>query len=113
MTLGLSASTLVGRDARMMNTWLRCFSWLLERYKSQSEPRMQLEIAGNHFIRGQIVLQLTFFRIRCAGGSGTGTAVVLNDLTESRALAAENLAQAEKTQRIARSFERYLAPHVV
>jgi adenylate cyclase len=113
MTFGLSASTLVGRNARILNTWLPGFSSLLERYKSRSEPRMQLEIAGNHFIRGQIVLQLTFFRIRGTGSGGAGTAVVLNDLTESRALVAENLAQAEKTQRIARSFERYLAPHVV
>ena len=113
MTFGLSASTLVGRNARILNTWLPGFSSLLERYKAQAEPRMQLEIAGNHFIRGQIVLQITFFRIRSAGGSGMGTAVVLNDLTESRALAAANLAQAEKSERIARSFERYVAPHVV
>ncbi len=113
LTFGLSASTLIGRNARILNTWLPGFSSLLERYKSQPEPRMQLEIAGNHFIRGHIVLQITFFRIRGTAGGGLGTAVVLNDLTESRALAAENLAQAEKSERIARSFERYLAPHVV
>lgn len=113
ITFGLSASTLVGRNARILNTWLPGFSSLLERYKGQAEPRMQLEIAGHHFVRGEIVLQITFFRIRGAGGGGTGTAVVLNDLTESRALAAENLANVEKSGRIARSFERYLAPHVV
>lgn len=113
ITFGLSASTLIGRNARILNTWLPGFSSLLERYKGQAEPRLQMEIAGNHFIRGQIVLQLTFFRIRDIGKSGVGTAVVLNDLTESRALVAENLAQVEKSERIARSFERYLAPHVV
>lgn len=110
MTFGLSASTLIGRNARILNTWLPGFSSLLERYKNQPEPRLQVEIAGHHFVRGEIVLQITFFRIRGAGG---GTAVVLNDLTESRALAAENLANVEKSGRIARSFERYLAPHVV
>jgi adenylate cyclase len=72
-----------------------------------------MEIAGNHFIRGKIVLALTFVRIRDLSSNGLGTAVVLNDLTESRALEAENLAQAEKSERVARSFERYLAPHVV
>jgi PAS domain S-box-containing protein len=113
MTFGLSASTLVGRNARILNTWLPGFTSLLERYKSQQEPRMQMEITGNHFIRGSIVLQITFFRIRDLGNNGVGTAVVLNDLTESRALEAENLAQAEKSERIARSFERYVAPHVV
>jgi len=113
ITFGLSASTLVGRHARILNTWLPGFSSLLDRYKSQSEPRMQMEIAGNHYVRGQIVLQITFFRIRDIANNGIGTAVVLNDLTESRALAAENVAQAAKSERIARSFERYLAPHVV
>jgi adenylate cyclase len=113
ITFGLSASTLIGRNARILNTWLPGFSSLLDRYKSQPESRMQMELAGNHFIRGQIVLQITFFRIRDIGNNGIGTAVVLNDLTESRALKAENLAQAEKSERIARSFERYLAPHVV
>ena len=113
ITFGLSASTLVGRNARILNTWLPGFSSMLEQYKSQPEPRMQMEIAGNHFIRGPIVLQITFFRIRDIGNGGVGIAVVLNDLTESRALAAENIAQAEKSERIARSFERYLAPHVV
>ena len=113
ITFGLSASTLVGRNARILNTWLPGFSSLLDTYKNQPEPRMQMEIAGNHFIRGQIVLQITFFRIRDIGNNGVGTAVVLNDLTESRALVAENLAQVEKSERIARSFERYVAPHVV
>lgn len=113
ITFGLSASTLVGRNARILNTWLPGFSSLLERFRTQSETRLALEITGNHFVRGDIVLGLTFFRIRGTGGSGSGTAVVLNDLTESRALAAENLAQVEKSSRIARSFERYLAPHVV
>jgi len=113
ITFGLSASTLVGRSARILNTWLPGFWALLERYKSQPEPRMQLEITGNHFVRGPIVLQITLFKIRGAAAGGAGTAVVLNDLTESRALVAENLAQVEKSSRIARSFERYLAPHVV
>lgn len=113
ITFGLSASTLVGRNARILNTWLPGFTSLLERYKGQNEPRMQMELAGSHFIRGHVVLQLTFFRVRDIAGSAFGTAVVLNDLTESRALAAENIAQAEKSERIARSFERYLAPHVV
>jgi PAS domain S-box-containing protein len=113
MTFGLSASTLVGRNARILNTWLPGFNSSLERYKGQAEPRMQMEITGNHFVRGQIVLQLMFFRIRDLGNNAFGTAVVLNDLTASRALEAENLAQAEHSSRIARSFERYLAPHVV
>ncbi|HXW76199.1 MAG TPA: adenylate/guanylate cyclase domain-containing protein [Candidatus Eremiobacteraceae bacterium] len=113
ITFGLSASTLVGRHSRILNTWLPGFSSLLERYKAQTDPRMQIEVSGNHFIRGPIVLQVTFFRVRDQLGLGPGTAVVLNDLTASRALEAENLAAAEKSQRIARSFERYVAPHVV
>jgi len=113
ITFGLSASTLVGRNARILNTWLPGFSSLLERYKGQTEARMQMEVAGNHYVRGQIVLQITFFRIRDIANNGIGTAVVLNDLTDSRKLEAENLAQVEKSERIARSFERYLAPHVV
>jgi adenylate cyclase len=113
ITFGLSASTLVGRHARILNTWLPGFSSLLDRYKSEGEPRMRIEVNGNHFIRGSIVLQVTFFRVRDLSGAGAGTAVVLNDLTESRALEAEKAAQAEKSERIARSFERYVAPHVV
>jgi PAS domain S-box-containing protein len=113
MTFGLSASTLVGRNARILNTWLPGFGALLEEYKASADAKRQTEISGNHFIRGQIVLQVTFFRIRDPGSNGTGAAVVLNDVTESRALEAVNQAQAEQSKRVARSFERYLAPHVV
>ncbi len=113
MTFGLSATTIVGRHARLLNTWLPGFSALLDQYRSGTDARFQTEIAGNHFIRGAIVLQITFFRIRDLGNGGAGTAVVLNDLTDSRALEAENQMQAEKTRRVARSFSRYLAPHVV
>ena len=113
MTFGLSASTLVGRNARILNTWLPGFTSLLERCKTQDDPAVQLEITGNHFVRGSIVLALKFLRIRDLSSGGFGTAVVLNDLTASRALEAENLAQVEQRERIARSFERYLAPHVV
>ena len=113
MTFGLSASTIVGRNARILNTWVPGFTTLLERHKIQPSERAQIEVTGNHFIRGAIVLEITFFRIRDRSGSGEGTAVVVNDVTQSRALEAENLAQLEKSKRIARSFERYLAPHVV
>jgi adenylate cyclase len=113
MTFGLSATTIVGRHARLLNTWLPGFTALLDQFRNGAESRLQTEISGNHFIRGPIVLQITFFRIRDLGNGGKGMAVVLNDLTDSRALEAENLLQADKSRRIARSFSRYLAPHVV
>ncbi|MBC5823628.1 MAG: GAF domain-containing protein [Candidatus Eremiobacteraeota bacterium] len=113
MTFGLSASTLVGRNARILNTWVSGFTALLERFRSDSAARAQTEVTGNHFIRGRIVLQVTFFPIRDPQGGAGGAAVVLNDLTDSRALEAENQAQLEQSRRVARSFERYLAPHVV
>jgi PAS domain S-box-containing protein len=113
MTFGLSATTIVGRHARLLNTWLPGFTALLDQYQAGTDARMQTEITGSHFIRGPIVLQITFFRIRDLANGGTGTAVVLNDLTDSRALEAENQMHAEKSRSIARSFSRYLAPHVV
>lgn len=113
MTFGLSASTIVGRKARMLNTWVPGFTTLLEQHKAGPDLRDPVEVTGNHFIRGAIVLDITFFCIRDRSGRGMGTAVVVNDVTQSRKLEAENLAQAEKSKRIARSFERYLAPHVV
>jgi len=113
MTFGLSATTIVGRHARLLNTWLPGFTALLDQYRAGTDARLQTEIAGSHFIRGPIVLQITFFRIRDLANGGMGTAVVLNDLTDSRALEAENLMHEEKSRAIARSFSRYLAPHVV
>jgi adenylate cyclase len=113
MTFGLSATTIVGRHARLLNTWLPGFTALLDQYQASADARLQTEITGSHFIRGAIVLQITFFRIRDLANGGTGTAVVLNDLTDSRALEAENLMHAEKSRSIVRSFSRYLAPHVV
>jgi adenylate cyclase len=77
------------------------------------DARTRVEITGSHAQRGTIVLQITFFSVRSRGGIVTGTAAVFNDLTASRALEAANRAQHEKSERIARSFERYLAPHVV
>jgi adenylate cyclase len=112
MTFGLSGSTVVGRSSRLLDTWLPGFTNLLHEHRADSGPHLQVEIPGNHFVRGPFLLQITFFRIRGASGAGS-TAAVINDLTESRALAAENQAQARKSERIARSFERYLAPHVV
>lgn len=113
MTFGLSASTLVGRDAGILNTWVGGFSESLERFKREPSGRIQTEVTGNHFIRGRLVLQVTFFRVSDPQGDRCGVAVVLNDLTESRALEAENQAQLVQSRRVARSFERYLAPHVV
>jgi len=113
LTFGLSASTVVGRNARILNTWLPGFTSLLEQHRSDPSARMQVEVPGHHFVRGPFVLQVTFFPLRGSSASAGSTAAVINDLTESRALEAENQAQQAKSLRIARSFERYLAPHVV
>jgi len=113
LTFGLSASTVQGRSARILDTWLPGFTALLEQHKANPDAHMQIEIPGNHFVRGPFLLQITFFRIRGSMLGSVSTAAVINDLTESRALEAENQAQAQKSERIARSFERYLAPHVV
>ena len=82
MTFGLSATTIVGRHARLLNTWLPGFTAVLDQFRVGTEARLQTEIAGSHFIRGPIVLQITFFRIRDLANGAMGTAVVLNDLTE-------------------------------
>ncbi|HXM18486.1 MAG TPA: adenylate/guanylate cyclase domain-containing protein [Candidatus Tumulicola sp.] len=112
MTFGLSASSVEGRHARALNTWLPGFTTLLEQFRSTTDARTRVELTGSHAERGPIVLQLTFFSIRSQAGT-SGTAIVFNDLTASRALESANRAQLEKSERIARSFERYLAPHVV
>jgi adenylate cyclase len=112
LTFGLSASTMVGRSARLLDTWLPGFTALLRRHKADPHQHLQVELAGNHFVRGPILLEVTFLRIRGDAGRES-TAAVFNDLTESRALEAENRAQARKSEKIARSIERYLAPHVV
>jgi adenylate cyclase len=113
MTFGLSGSTVQGRSSRILDTWLPGFTALLDQHKADPDAHMQVEIPGNHFVRGPFLLQITFFRIRGSLPGLDSTAAVINDLTESRALEAENQAQAQKSERIARSFERYLAPHVV
>ena len=113
LTFGLSGTTVQGRSARILDTWLPGFTALLEQHKADPDAHMQVEIPGNHFVRGPFLLQITFFRIRGSLPGADSTAAVINDLTESRALEAENQAQAEKSERIALSFQRYLAPHVV
>src|SRR5215469_6133301 len=113
ITFGLSASTLEGRHARILNSWIPGFTTLLDQYKSIPEGRAEVEMRGTHFVRGPIVLQSTFLRVHSLTGAGVGTAVVVNDLTTRRRLEAENKAQLERSERVARSFERYLAPHVV
>jgi len=113
ITFGLSASTVVGRGARILNTWLPGFTALLEQHRADASTPLQVEIPGNHFVRGPFILQVTFFRVRGTVTRSGSTAAVINDLTETRALEAENQAQLAKSARIAHSFERYLAPHVV
>ncbi|MBV8172185.1 MAG: GAF domain-containing protein [Candidatus Eremiobacteraeota bacterium] len=113
ITFGLSASTLEGRHARILNSWIPGFTTLLDQYKSIPEGRAEVEMRGTHFVRGPIVLQSTFLRVHSLTGAGVGTAVVVNDLTTRRRLEAENKAQLERSERVAKSFERYLAPHVV
>ncbi len=113
LTFGLSASTVVGRSARLFDSWLPGFTSLLEQHRANPDAHMQVEIHGNHFVRGAFLLQVTFFRIRGSSPGADSVAAVINDLTQSRALEAENEAQARKSELVARSFERYLAPHVV
>jgi adenylate cyclase len=113
ITFGLSASTVVGRSARILNTWLPGFTALLDQHRADASSPLQVEIPGNHFVRGPFILQVTFFRVLGTVTRSGSTAAVINDLTETRALEAANQAQIAKSDRIAHSFERYLAPHVV
>ncbi|MDQ6779656.1 MAG: GAF domain-containing protein [Candidatus Eremiobacteraeota bacterium] len=112
LTFGMSGTTVVGRNASFLNGWLPGFTSLLEQHRADPDTRLQVEIPGQHFVRGPMVLQVTFFPLRGSSSSGSSAAVI-NDLTESRALEAAAHAQEEKSVRIVRSFERYLAPHVV
>lgn len=112
-TFGLSASTIVGRAAHLLNTWLPGFSTQLDQHRAHPDRRLTVDMIGAHVTRGRIDLQVTFFPIRSHGGEPGGTAIAVNDVTERRARETERLAQTEKSLEVARSFERYLAPHVV
>jgi len=112
-TFGITASTLIGRKARLLNTWLPGLSGLLERAKSNAAQRWQFELNGTNLTRGPIAVRITIFTVHDFSSSGAGTAIVINDVTESRALYIERRQNVEKRERIAKSLERYLAPQVV
>jgi len=112
-TFGVSAASIVGHSARILNTWLPGLTGLLERAKTAPDTRTQSELSGTNFLRGTIALRVTMFGLHDFAETGSGMAIVLNDVTASRALRAERLEHRERSERIAKSFERYLAPHVV
>ena len=112
-TFGVPASTLIGREARLLNTWLPGLSGLIERTKASADQRWQFERSGTNLTRGPIAVRITIFGLHDFLSSEPGTAIVINDVTESRALYVERRQNVEKRERIAKSLERYLAPQVV
>lgn len=112
-TIGVQAESLVGHNVRILNTWLPGVTNILERHVANHHELLHSELNANHFVRGTFALRLTMLGIRDLRYRDAGTAIILHDVTEGRTLRADRLLQIEKTERMARSLERYLAPHVV
>ena len=112
-TLGVQAESLIGHNVRILNTWLPGFTNLLERHIANHHEPLHTELTANHFVRGSFAVRVSMVGVRDLHYRDAGTAIVIYDVTEGRSQRTSRLLQIEKTERVARSLERYLAPHVV
>lgn len=112
-TLGVQAASLLGHNVRIVNTWLPGLTNLLERHIANHHELIHAELSVNHFVRGSFALRVMLVGIRDLRYRDAGTAIVMYDVTEGRTQRTDRLLQIEKHERMARSLERYLAPHVV
>ncbi|MBD5633529.1 MAG: GAF domain-containing protein [Candidatus Eremiobacteraeota bacterium] len=110
-TFGMPSDKMLGRTAGAIGELIPEFPELLDTFFESGAVQLRAEVDAARADATPLVLEMRLSPVHEA--EGTGTAIVVSDVTQQRKLEEAHAAELAKTGRIAESFSRYLAPHVV
>ena len=110
-TFGISSDTMVGRSAGAIGALIPEFPELLDTFFDSGAVQLRAEVDASHSDGTELTLEIRMSPLHSS--EGTGAAMVVTDVTQQRQLEEAHAAELIKASRIAESFSRYLAPHVV
>ncbi len=110
-TFGIPSARIVGRDASAIGALIPEFPELLDTFFASGAVQLRAEVDAERSDGAALVIEIRLSPLH--GANGTGAAMVVTDVTHQRRLEVAHEAELERASRIAESFSRYLAPHVV
>ncbi len=111
ITFGISSAAMVDGPADAIARVIPEFPELLDTFFESGAVSLRAEVEAVRADGTPLTLEMRLSPLH--SGAGVGTAMIVTDVTEQRKLAEAHEAVLLKTGRVAESFSRYLAPHVV
>ena len=108
---GVFAESMLGKDAGALAALIPDLPELLDIYFDSGTIKLRAEVEGRPPGSSDRTFEIQLAPLETAEGSGI--AIVVTDVTKYRRLELAHEAQITKAGRIAETFSRYLAPHVV
>jgi PAS domain S-box-containing protein len=110
-TFGVPGDRMVGRAAAAIGEYIPEFEELLDTFFDSGAVTLRAEVDAVRADGKALTLEMRLSPLHSA--DGTGAAMVVTDVTQQRKLEEAHAAEVAKSGRIAETFSRYLAPHVV
>jgi adenylate cyclase len=110
-TFGTSSEAMVGRHARAVAEVIPDFPELLDTFFDSGAVQLRAEVEARSADGTPLTLEMRLSPLQSS--DGTGAAMVVTDVTKQRKLEEAHAEELAKAGRVAESFSRYLAPHVV
>ena len=107
----VSAEAMLGKDADALAALIPDLPELLDIYFDSGTIKLRAEVEARRPDKNDRTFEIQLAPLETA--EGLGIAIVVTDVTKYRRLELAHEAQITKAGRIAESFSRYLAPHVV
>lgn len=110
-TFGIASEKMNGKDAFALGGVIPDFPELLETFFQSGGVALRAEVDAARSDGTPLVLEMRLSPLESL--EGKGVAMVVTDVTKQRRLEVAHEEQVAKAGRVAASFSRYLAPHVV
>jgi PAS domain S-box-containing protein len=110
-TFGVPSERMVGRAAVAIGDVIPEFPELLDTFFDSGAVQLRAEVEAERADGKPLTLEMRLSPLHSE--EGTGAAMVVTDVTEQRKLEEAHAAEVAKSGRVAETFSRYLAPHVV
>jgi PAS domain S-box-containing protein len=110
-TFGTSSEAMVGRNAQAVAEVIPDFPELLDTFFDSGAVQLRAEVEARSANGTALTLEMRLSPLQSS--DGTGAAMVVTDVTKQRKLEEAHAEEIAKAGRVAESFSRYLAPHVV
>ena len=110
-TFGTPSEAMVGLHAHAIAKFIPEFPELLDTFFDSGAVQLRAEVEAERADGTALTLEMRLSPLHTS--DGTGAAMVVTDVTKQRKLEEAHEAELAKAGRVAESFSRYLAPHVV